>query len=184
MSRKLRLFSAVGILLLVVSIGFNIAFALPGDTPEPGSDQDPLITKGYVDQTIGQLNQTILTLQGKQTQQQAQLDQLKADNAGFVQKLAAQDTVIKALQDELKGIKTQTPVKPSNPDTTTPASVKGTINTLILNVRSQANTTSSILAKAAKGEIVTIITKGAEWHKIKTTKGITGYVLAKYVTMK
>ena len=187
MSRKLRLFSAVGILLLVVSIGFNIAFALPG-TPEPGSDQDPLISKSYVDQSVGQLNQTLLKLQDQQTQQQtqqqAQLDQLKKDNESLAQKLAAQDTVIKALQDELKNVKTQTPGTPSKPPATTPASVKGTINASILNVRSQANTTSSIVAKVVKGESVTIVTKGAEWHKIKTSKGITGYVLGKYVSIK
>jgi hypothetical protein len=30
---------------------------------------------------------------------------------------------------------------------------------------------------------VTILTKGAEWHKIKTSKGITGYVLGKYISV-
>lgn len=176
MSRKLRFFLTVGILLLVVSIGFNIAFALPG-TPEPGSDQDPLITKGYVDQTIGRLNQSILNLQ-------SQLDELKQTNQSLAQKLAAQDTVIKSLQDELKNVKTQAPGTTTKPPATTPASVKGTITASILNVRAQANTTSSIVAKVVKGESVTIVTKGTEWHKIKTSKGVMGYVLGKYVSIK
>ncbi len=197
MSRKFRLFSAACITLLVVSIGFNIALAVSEGAPEPGSDKDPLISKSYVDQSVSQFNQQLLELQEKQTQQQGQMDQLVKDNETLVQKLAAQDAVIKALQDELKKVSNQTPAPPAN--TGTPANsgtsgntvappagatLKGTITVASLRVRAQANTTSAVVASAVKGEVVTIVTKGGEWHKIKTAKGITGYVLAKYVSIK
>jgi hypothetical protein len=185
MSRKIRLFSVVCISLLVVSIGFNIVLALPEGVPEPGSDQDPLISKSYVDQTLGQLNQTLQTLQEQQFQQQTQLDQMKKANEDLAQKLAAQDAVIKTLQDALKGAKTQTPPaenKPAAPNT--PAAVKGIVTASALRIRSQANTTSSVVASVLKGESVTIIEKGAEWHKIKTSKGVTGYALGKYISIK
>lgn len=176
MSRKLRLFSAVCIVLLVVSIGFNIVLAVSDGTVEPGSDQDPLISKSYVDQSISQLNQELI-------QQQNQLEQLKKDNESLTQKLADQEAIIKALQNGTNNAGTQTPATPTT-GTTTPATVKGTVTASALNVRSQANTTSSVVAKVYKGESLTIISKGAEWYKIKTSKGTTGYVLGKYVSIK
>ena len=52
MKFKLHRFSIILVLLLVISIGFNIATAVTDGTAEPGSEQDPLITKGYVDEIM------------------------------------------------------------------------------------------------------------------------------------
>ena len=51
MKFKLHKFSIIVVFLLVISIGFNIATAIT-DGAEPGSEQDPLISKSYVDEVM------------------------------------------------------------------------------------------------------------------------------------
>jgi N-acetylmuramoyl-L-alanine amidase len=92
------------------------------------------------------------------------------------------------LQDALKTAGTKpaaggTTAQPQNPSSTT-ASGKGAANVANLNVRSQANTTSTSLAKLAKGESVTILSKSGDWYKIMTSKSKTGWVLGKLITIK
>lgn len=40
------------IILLLCSLCFNLAFAVSGSAPEPGSEQDPIVSKSYVDKCI------------------------------------------------------------------------------------------------------------------------------------
>lgn len=184
MSRKFRAFIALSIVMLVVSIGFNISQAIANSTAEPGSDQDPLISRSYVDQAVGQLTQKLQELQG-------QLEQMKKDNEALVQTLNTQDAAIKALQEDLKAVKNQAAGTPaSSTSTATPsndgaaATLKGTVTASALNVRAQASTSSAIVAKAYKGEVVTVVTKGAVWSSIKTAKGVAGFVQTQYLSIK
>ena len=182
MSRKFRAFMALAVMMLVVSIGINISQAVTNSTAEPGSDQDPLISKSYVDQVVGQLTQKLLDMQG-------QLDQMKKDNDGLVQKLNAQDAAVKALQEELKTVKSQAGAPASSVSTTTPSTgdpavLKGTVTASALNVRSQTNTNASIVAKVYKGEVVTVVSKGGLWSSIKTAKGVAGFVQTQYLSIK
>lgn len=43
------------VILLLCSISFNFVFAVSSGAPEPGSDQDPLVSKSYVDTCIQKL---------------------------------------------------------------------------------------------------------------------------------
>ena len=66
------------------------------------------------------------------------------------------------------------------------ADTPGTITGDNVNLRSEANTTSTVLAKLKSNESITIIeeTKGSDgnkWYKIKTTGGTTGYVRSDFV---
>jgi len=58
------------------------------------------------------------------------------------------------------------------------------VNVDVLNVRQQTNTTSKILVQVVKNETLTIVSKHGDWYKITTSKGVTGYVMAKFVTVK
>ena len=203
MKHHFKIISVIIVVLLIVSVSFNIVFAVDA-TVEPGSDQDPLVSKSYVDSVVGQGNIALQKLQ-------AQYDILLKDNEQLNIKLATQDQSIKTLQDQTKALQDQTKAlqdltivmqdqskalqneinaiksKPAAGNTTQNAAVgtsKGVVNTSILNVRSQANTTSSIVARAAKNEVVTIVSKSGDWYKIKTSKGVTGFVLDKLITIK
>ncbi len=62
-------------LLLIVSIGFNIILAASDGKAEPGSDQDPLVSKSYVDAGIEQYKKEVEELK-------KQVEALKSGGAG------------------------------------------------------------------------------------------------------
>ncbi|MFT9487207.1 MAG: hypothetical protein ACH0QD_07530 [Tepidibacillus sp.] len=55
MSNKVKLGLGIGALILAGSI---VTTAMAGETSEPGSQEDPLVTKSYVDQQINLLKQS------------------------------------------------------------------------------------------------------------------------------
>jgi|LSQX01.2.fsa_nt_gb uncharacterized protein YgiM (DUF1202 family) len=171
------------ILLLVISLSINIVSAV-NQSSVPGSDQDPIVSKSYVDATFNELS----------TQMQKLLEQNEALNT----KLANHEKTIKALQEEVKALKSGTAVV--NPGTTpgggtgttqppanqNPPDTLGTavVNVAVLNLRAKPTTSSAILGKLLKNETVTLVSKSGDWYKITTSKGKTGYVLGTLVTVK
>ncbi|HEX2944828.1 MAG TPA: SH3 domain-containing protein [Clostridia bacterium] len=182
---------AAGLILLIVSMGMNIVFAVNSNA-EPGSDQDPIVSKSYVDAAISQLTSRVQLLL-------EQNDSLKSQNSQLAERLTAQEQTVRSLQDELNAVKTGITTTPSKTGTgttpgnagstgtkppTTTATGKAVINTAILNLRAQPNTTSAIQAKLVKNETVTLVSKIGDWYKITTSKGKTGFVMAKFLTKK
>lgn len=185
MKRRFKATIVTVILLLVISLSLNIVFAVTQGA-EPGSDQDPIVSKSYVDAAVTQLTAKIQLLL-------EQNDALKNQNAQLTTRVATQEQAVKVMQEELKtvktGIKTGSAATGSTGtgSTTTkpPVSIgKATVNVVVLNVRSQPNTTSSIVAKIALNETVTLVSKSGDWYKITTAKGASGFVMAKLVTVK
>lgn len=183
MKRSYKIIIVSSLLLLVISLSLNIAFAV-GQGAEPGSDQDPIVSKSYVDAAFSQLSVKVQSL----------LDQnnvLTNQNAQLTTRLAAQEQLIKTIQDELKAVKagvaagTGNSGSTGNTGTNPPASIgKATVNIDVLRVRSQPNTTSAIVTKVLLNETVTLVLKTGDWYKITTSKGTSGYVMAKFVTVK
>jgi hypothetical protein len=62
--------------------------------------------------------------------------------------------------------------------------VMGTVNANVLNVRQKADVNSAILTKIYKGEIVEILGKSGEWYNVTTSKNITGWSSAAFITLK
>ncbi len=56
----------------------------------------------------------------------------------------------------------------------------GQVNASVLNVRSGSSTSTSVLSKLSRGDVVEILAKGTEWHKIRY-KSSTAYVYAAYI---
>ncbi len=56
----------------------------------------------------------------------------------------------------------------------------GQVNASTLNVRSGSSTSTSVLGKLSRGDVVEILSKGTEWHKIRY-KSSTAYVYATYI---
>lgn len=183
MRRRYKAAAAVVLILLVISIGLNIALA-GNQQADPGSDQDPIVSKSYVDAVFSQLSSKVQLLLDQYDAMKGLLSQMSA-------KLTEQEKTIKVLHEELNAIKSVTGEQgtaspggvgtPANP----PASAsKAVVNVAVLNVRSGPGTSSAIIAKIAKNETVTIISKKGDWYKITTSNGKTGYVMGKYVTLK
>ena len=183
MKRSFKVTAVTMILLLVISLSLNIAFAV-SQNAEPGSDQDPIVSKSYVDAAVAQLTAKIQLLL-------EQNDALKTQNAQLTSRIAASEQAVKTLQESVKsGVPAATgnagnTANTGNAGGNAEASIgKGTINTAVLNVRAQANTTSAIVGKAVSGETVTIVSKSGDWYKITRANGKSGFVMAKFVTVK
>ncbi|HOQ06298.1 MAG TPA: SH3 domain-containing protein [Clostridiales bacterium] len=172
--------AATIMLVLVISLSLNIVSAI-NQTAIPGSDQDPLVSKSYVDAAFEQLSSRIQTLLTK--------------NDELTNKIAEQEKQIKALQAELNALKSGTAADPapsggSNGGKTgeqqqPAAQLKGVVNVAALNLREKPNTSSRKLGTLYKNETITILSdEGNGWYKVKTSKGTTGYVFATYVTVK
>ncbi|OAS84966.1 MULTISPECIES: SH3 domain-containing protein [Metabacillus] len=71
-----------------------------------------------------------------------------------------------------------------SPIKSTAASEQVTINVDLLNVRSGAALTSSVLAKVKKGQTFDVVEKKNDWIKIKLSSNSTGWVAAWLVTKK
>lgn len=195
MKRRSKFATAAIMLLLVISLSLNIVSAV-NQTAVPGSDQDPIVSKSYVDAAIEQLSAQIKSLQKAN-------DELKAT-------LTDQEKQIKTLQDEIKMLKSGTTAASSTStgtssstttpqtgssgktnggttaktDTQTTSQVKGVVNVAVLNLRSKPTTSSSILGKLYKNETLTIISESNGWCNVVTSKGVKGYVFSTYVTKK
>lgn len=180
MKRRSKFTAAAIMVLLVISLSLNIVSAID-QSAVPGSDQDPIVSKSYVDAAFEKLL--------------AEIQKLVQQNEELKAKAADQDKKIKTLQDEIKTLKSsaassQTPSgggeqKPDDkPSAPPPAQAKGVVNATVLNLRSKPNTTSSILAKLYKNETVTIESESDGWYKVTTSKGKTGYVFSIYITKK
>ena len=60
------------------------------------------------------------------------------------------------------------------------SAVFGTVNANVLNVRSGASTSSAVLGKLSRNDVVEVTERGSAWHKIKY-KTSTAYVYAQYI---
>lgn len=184
MKLRSKFAAATLMLVLVISLSMNIVSAI-NQTAIPGSDQDPIVSKSYVDAAFEQLASKIQTLLDK--------------NNELTNKIAEQDKQIKALQTEINTLKSGAPASPAQPGsgssgggnaaqqpaTQPSAQLKGVVNVAALNLREKPSTSSRKLGTLYKNETVTILSdEGNGWYKIKTSKGTTGYVFAIYVTVK
>jgi uncharacterized protein HemX len=125
MKRRHKVVAAAVLILLVISIGLNIALA-GNQQADPGSDQDPIVSKSYVDAVFSQLSTKVQLLLDQYDAMKNLLSQMSA-------KLAEQEKTIKALHDELNAIKSGIPAgAPSQPEQTS----KAVVNVAVLNVRS------------------------------------------------
>lgn len=185
MKRRYKVAAVIVIVMFAASIGLNIALA-GNQQAEPGSDQDPIVSKSYVDAVFSQLSSKVQLLLDQYDAMKGLLSQMTA-------KLTEQENTIKALRDELNALKSGLPASTSGQGSSTgggtssgqPAQTStAVVNVAVLNLRSAPNTTSSIVAKLVKNETVTIVSKTGDWYKVTTSRGQNGYVMGKYVTIK
>ena len=67
--------------------------------------------------------------------------------------------------------------------TTAAATTTGKVTATVLNVRSGAGTSYSVVTKLSKGAVVTILGTSGTWYQIKTANGKTGYVSKEYISV-
>ena len=86
MKRRSKFAAATIMIVMVISLSLNIVFAI-NQSAIPGSEQDPIVSKSYVDAAFEQLSSKVQTL----------FDELNS-------KIAEQDKKIKALEAEIAAL--------------------------------------------------------------------------------
>ena len=190
MKRRYKIATVAVLFILALSLSLNI-FAAVTQNAEPGSEQDPIVSKSYVDAAINQISTKIQSLVD-------QVGALKTQNTQLSTKITNQEQTIKAMQAELKALKegaASSVTEPSKPDTsnnggsgaavTTPATLgTGVIKSAVVNLRAKPNTTSAIVGKLLLNNTVTLVSKTGNWYQVKTVSGKIGYVREDLLTVK
>lgn len=192
MKRRYKIVTVAVLIILAISLSLNIVSAVTQNA-EPGSDQDPIVSKSYVDAAINQLSSKIQSLLDE-------VGTLKTQNTQMATKLTSQEQTIKALQAELKAVKEGSPGSGSTGSgtsgsgsstgapggTTTAPTTLGTgiIKSAVVNLRAQPNTTSTIVGKLLLNNTVTLVSKTGSWYQVKTAGGKTGYIREDLLTVK
>lgn len=83
MKKHVRSITIILVILLLVSISVNVVLALDGTQPEPGSDQDPIVSKSYVDAAASKGDAVIKQLQTEIENLKTQISQSGGGGEGF-----------------------------------------------------------------------------------------------------
>lgn len=174
MKRRYKIVTAVLIIMLAISMGINIVAAVTQNA-EPGSEQDPIVSKSYVDAAISQMTTKIQSL----------LEQIDTLKTQYIR----QENTIKALQAELNAVKTGTPgtsqqVAPESGGSGSETLGTGVIKAAVVNLRAKPTTSSAIVGKLLLNNQVTLISKTGNWYQVKTSAGKTGYIREDLLTVK
>ncbi|MHB1128334.1 MAG: SH3 domain-containing protein [Bacillota bacterium] len=157
MNAKVKL-TIVLIIAGVFAAGFFAGKGVQADNPVPGSADDPLVSKSYVEATLKQqiadLNKVIDTLTGRADALQRQ-----------VQELQGKMNMSSLPQDQ---------------------NVQGGQQVIVtasgVNVRTQPGTSGSgIIAQVNAGDVLTVITLDNGWYNVRLADGKTGWVSASLV---
>lgn len=169
MERKKAVVALAVVLLYVFAIGTVTAFS-----PQPGSADDPLVTRSYVDMAIAPLQDRLGQLEQALASRSAEIDALKAE-------LERSSETIKAMEEKIALLQAQppaTPTTPVAPVTPAPApTVYGYINGSWVNIRSGPGTNFSVIVVLANNTRVEVVERGGTWHKIRHNNQIA-YVSA------
>lgn len=186
---KLRNIIIVGAILSIAA-GFILGKTVIANSPAPGSNADPVVSKSYVDNAV--------------QERIAELEEAVAELS--VQSQALQNT-INELQTKVNktGGKTTTPATPTTPSTgtdtpgtspdtgtTTPgtdgsvtgkiAFIKSTNN--FVNLRKGASTNDEIIQRVNKDEPMLILLVKDDWYQVQLSNGTEGWVASWVVDVK
>lgn len=177
---KLRNIIVVGA-VLSIALGFALGKTVIADSPAPGSEADPVVSKSYVDNAV-----------------QERIAALEREVAELsVQSQALQNTIneLQAKINKTSPGKTTTPSNPTTPATptnpTTPSTgtstqgadtsmtgktayIKSTNN--YVNLRKGPSTNDEIIQKVNKGEPMLIIMAKNDWYQVHLENGVEGWV--------
>lgn len=204
---RLRGVIVIGAILSIV-VGFIVGKTVIADSPAPGSNEDPVVSKSYVDKAlaerVGDLEKEVAELTVQAEALQGTINELQG-------KLASSH--IGSNTGTNTGTNTNTnPSKPSNSGTTTPTnnqpeqkpaekepndettptepqgSVIGksaSINaSSVVNLRSAPTTEASILKKVGKDDTMVIQKVEKDWYNVKLSDGTIGWIAGRYVSVQ
>lgn len=178
----------VPILILTLIIGIFIGQSVMAGGAIPGSQTDPLVTKGFVENT---LNTQILQLQQQVTQLQAEANNLRQQVVFLEDKIGVKapvqpetpiinnqpkqpDTQIVSKPDSAEAKPQPNPIKPQPKQKVAYVKEGNTYNSV--NTRSGAGTSYPVVAKVNKDSKMLILDEQNDWYRVKLEDGKLAWV--------
>jgi len=179
---RLRGIVLIGAVLSII-VGFTLGKAVIADSPEPGSQADPVVSQSYADKAI----------QERVTELEKEVAELQ------VQALALQDTV-NTLQGKVGNSTTTTttrpqptnsneennkptptePTKPAEPTTPSNTDVVGKTYVIrtqnYINLRSAPTEDANVLKQVKKENTMVVQKVENQWYNVKLDDGTIGWV--------
>ncbi len=194
---------------IIVSVGVGFLYGtgvLGGDTKEPGSKEDPLVTKSYADGSIEQKVQTmdtrISSLEAKIQSLENQLDLLNGGGAAVGTGTTGTGTTgTGATGSGSTGSGTGTGTGTGSTGTGTGSTGSGTgtsgtavsqanigktgtVTADVVNLRESASTSSTIKKKLSPSDSFTITKVDKDWYQVQLSDGTVGWVAGYLVKVK
>ncbi len=141
--------------LVCVALGFVVGQVVQATGNQPGSKSDPLVTRSYVEESVG----------AKLSVMQTQLDELRAE----VSQLKGDSDILPSGT----GDTTQTGDGTTSGNQT---EQKIRITSSSVNVRRAPSTDSDIIDSVSSGTELTYVGQQDGWYEIRTESGAEGYV--------
>lgn len=173
----------IGGAILSIVVGFTLGKTLLADSPAPGSSDDPVVSKSYVDKAL-----------------QERITDLEKQVAELSVQAQALQTTINELQSKVNKIPstkpstntgggTPTPNTPGTGGSTQTGSAVGKVcyvqeSNNYVNLRSGPSTNDDIVKKVNKGEPMGIEKEENQWYQVKLGDGTVGWVANWVVDIK
>ncbi|MFZ7101401.1 MAG: SH3 domain-containing protein [Peptococcaceae bacterium] len=178
----------IPILMIALIAGILIGNSVLAGGPSPGSKEDPLVTKAFVEST---LSNQVSQLQQQVVQLQAEADTLRQQVAFLEDKVGAKAPVQSQQPVQNNGGQSSNGQNsgPSQeqtdtqPQTTQKVAYVQQSNNYV-NVRSGPGTNYDIVAKADKGSKMIILDEQGEWYRVKLADGRLAWVANWVVDVK
>lgn len=158
----------VGLLLAVfLVVGFVAGQTVRADSPPapaPGSVDDPLVTKSYVDQMLGG--------------SAALVDQIKE----LQSRVAALESKVAVLEQKLANANANPPGNQTNPATEKKVYVRNTNN--YVNLREGPSTGTRIIGQVYRNIPMTVIGSSGGWYNVRLPNGAVGWVYGGIVELR
>jgi TolA-binding protein len=197
---RLRGFIIIGAITSII-VGFTLGKIVTADAPAPGSKEDPVVSKSYVDKALEErmteLENSVAELTVQAQSLQKTINQLQTRINNDSEASTKPPTATTPTTPTNSPPSTTTPSTPNDP-TKDPAnngtnppgneSVVGKtayINTQnYLNMRSAPTTEAGIVQKLTKDDAMLIQKVEDSWYHVKLKDGTVGWVASWLVTIK
>ncbi len=176
MQKRYKVILSVLLIVAFSVIGANAAWM---STARPGTNDNPLISKGYLDRVLGIFRSEV---QADIVAQQLKYEQLHNQYKGLEKEIADLKKIIADLSGSAPTQPTQ-PTNPTPPPTSTIARATIVVDAGTVNFRSSNNTNSSIIGTVRRGDEILALKYSDQWFQ-GTINGQTGWIAAWLVTSK
>ncbi len=178
--------------ILSITVGFVLGRTVVANSPAPGSNADPVVSKSYVDKAmqdrVGDLEKKVAELMVQAQALQSTINEVQSKNIKTSSTSTPPSTTPEKPEKPEKPATQEKPDSEITPEKPAQGSVIGKtayINTQsTVNLRSAPTTEASIIGKVTKDDTLLIQKEENKWYSVKLKDDTVGWIAGWLVTVK